>query len=138
VTRSGRYSIYDLPNASYLRAVGVTNSVGNAAFTTIFPGCYPGRYPHIHFEVYMNLERATSYKNRLLTSQMAMPPDACRAIYAASKRYGASAANFTSVRVEQDDVFADSTPRQIAAQTPMVTGGASGAYKGVLTIGISA
>ena len=134
----GRYSIYDLPNASYLRAVGVTNSVGNAAFTTIFPGCYPGRYPHIHFEVYMSLERATSYKNRLLTSQMAMPADACRAIYAASKRYGASAANFTSVSVDRDDVFADSAPRQIAAQTPMVTGGASGAYKGVLTIGISA
>ena len=134
----GRYSIYDLPNASYLRAVGVTDSVGNAAFTTIFPGCYPGRYPHIHFEVYMSLERATSYKNRLLTSQMAMPADACRAIYAASKRYGASAANFTSVSVDRDDVFADSTPRQIAAQTPMVTGGASGAYKGVLTIGISA
>lgn len=134
----GHYSIYDLPNASYLRAVGVTDSVGKAAFTTIFPGCYPGRYPHIHFEVYMSLERATSYRNRLLTSQMAMPADACRAIYAASKSYRASAANFTSVSVERDDVFADSTPRQIAAQTPMVTGGASGAYKGVLTIGMSA
>ena len=134
----GRYSIYDLPNASYLRAVGVTDSAGNAAFTTIFPGCYPGRYPHIHFEVYMSLERATSYKNRLLTSQMAMPADACRTIYAASKRYGTSAANFTSVSVERDDVFTDSTPRQIAAQTPMVTGGASDGYKGVLTIGISA
>jgi protocatechuate 3,4-dioxygenase beta subunit len=133
----GRYSIYDLPNASYLRAVGVANSVGNATFTTIFPGCYPGRYPHIHFEVYMNLDRATSFKNRLLTSQMAMPAEACRAIYAAS-RYGASAANFTSVSIERDDVFADSTPRQIAAQTPMVTRGASGAYKGVLTIAISA
>src|SRR5271167_3957174 len=71
----GRYSIYDLPNASYLRAVGVTDSVGNAAFTTIFPGCYPGRYPHIHFEVYTGLEQATSYKNRLLTSQMAMPAE---------------------------------------------------------------
>jgi protocatechuate 3,4-dioxygenase beta subunit len=134
----GRYSIYDLPNASYLRAVGVTDSAGNAAFTTIVPGCYPGRYPHIHFEVYMSLERATSYKNRLLTSQMAIPADACRAIYAASKRYAGSAANFTSVSVERDYVFADSTPRQIAAQTPMVTDGASGAYKGVLTIGISA
>jgi protocatechuate 3,4-dioxygenase beta subunit len=134
----GRYSIYDLPNVSYLRAVGVTNSVGKAAFTTIFPGCYPGRYPHIHFEVYISLEQATSYKKRLLTSQMAMPADACRAIYAASKSYRASAANFTSVSVERDDVFADSTPRQIAAQTPMVTGGASRAYKGVLTIGMSA
>ena len=47
----GRYSIYEIfPNASYLRAVGATDSLGNAAFTTIFPGCYPGRYPHIHFE----------------------------------------------------------------------------------------
>jgi protocatechuate 3,4-dioxygenase beta subunit len=133
----GRYSIYDLPNASYLRAVGVTNSVGKATFTTIFPGCYPGRYPHIHFEVYASLERATSYQNQLLTSQMAMPTDACRAIYAAS-RYGASAANLTSVSIRRDEVFANSTPRQIAAQTPMVTGGASGVYKGVLTIGISA
>ena len=81
----------------------------------------------------MSLERATSYKNRLLTSQIAMPADACRTIYAASKPYGASAANFTSVSVERDDVFADSaSPRQIAAQTPMVTGGASrSAYKGV-------
>ncbi len=78
----GRYSIYDVPNASYLRAVGVTDTAGKAVFTTIFPGCYPGRYPHIHFEVYISLERATSYKNRLLTSQIAMPADACRAIYA--------------------------------------------------------
>jgi protocatechuate 3,4-dioxygenase beta subunit len=35
----GRYSIYDLPNASYLRAIGVTSPVGKATFTTIFPGC---------------------------------------------------------------------------------------------------
>ena len=134
----GRYSIYDLPDASYLRAVGVTDTAGKAVFTTIFPGCYPGRYPHIHFEVYASLEQATSYKNRLLTSQMAMPADACRAIYAASKHYGASAANFTSVSVERDGVFADSTPRQIAAQTPVVTGGVAGGYKGALTIGMSA
>ena len=133
----GRYSIYDLPNASYLRAVGVTNSVGNAAFTTIFPGCYPGRYPHIHFEVYASLQKATSYKNRLLTSQIAMPADACRAIYA-SKRYGVGAANFASMRVERDEVFGPSTPRQLAAQTLMVTGAVSGGYKGARTIGMSA
>ena len=134
----GRYSIYDLPDASYLRAVGVTDMAGKAIFTTIFPGCYPGRYPHIHFEVYASLEQATSYKNRLLTSQMAMPANACRAIYAASKHYGASAANFTSVSVERDGVFADSTPRQIATQTPVVTGAVAGGYKGALTIGMSA
>ena len=133
----GRYSIYDVPNASYLRAVGVTDKAGKAVFATIFPGCYRGRYPHIHFEVYASLERATSYKNRLLTSQIAMPADACRAIYA-SKVYGVSAANFASMRVERDEVFGQSTPRQIAAQTLMVTRAVSGGYKGALTIGMSA
>ena len=133
-----RYSIYDVPNASYLRAVGVTDEAGKAVFTTIFPGCYPERYPHIHFEVYASLEQATSYKNRLLTSQIAMPADACRAIYRASKRYGVSAANFTSMRVERDEVFAHSTPRQLAAQTLMVTGDVSTGYRGAMTIGMSA
>src|SRR5271168_3439721 len=133
----GRYSIYDVSNASYLRAVGVTDTAGKAVFRTIFPGCYSGRYPHIHFEVYASLQKATSYKNRLLTSQIAMPADACRAIYA-SKRYGVSAANFASMRVERDDVFGQSTPRQIAAQTLMVTRAVSRGDKGALTIGMSA
>jgi protocatechuate 3,4-dioxygenase beta subunit len=133
----GRYSIYDVANASYLRAVGVTDTAGKAVFNTIFPGCYRGRFPHVHFEVYATLEKATSYKNRLLTSQIAMPADACHAIYA-SRRYGASAANFASMRVERDEVFAQSTPSQIAAQTLMVTRAVSGGYKGALTIGMSA
>ena len=108
----GRYSIYDLPNASYLRALGVTNSVGNAALTTIFPGCYPGRYPHIHFEVYMGLEQATSYNNRLLTSQMAMPADACRAVAAAE-----SALNVLIILI--DDVgFGSSSAFGGPCQTP--------------------
>lgn len=134
----GRYSIYDIPNASYLRAVGVTDEAGKAVFTTIFPGCYPGRYPHIHFEVYASLQHATSYKNRLLTSQIAMPADACRAIYRASKRYGFSAANFAGMRVERDEVFGPNTPRQRAAQTLTVTSAVSGGYKGATTIGMSA
>ena len=42
------------------------------------------------------------------------------------------------MRVEGDEVFGQSTPRQIAAQTLMVTRAVSGGYKGALTIGMSA
>ena len=42
------------------------------------------------------------------------------------------------MRVEGDEVFGQSTPRQIAAQTLMVTRAVSGGYKGTLTIGMSA
>jgi hypothetical protein len=44
----------------------------------------------------------------------------------------------TSMRVERDEVFGPSTPRQLAAQTLMVTGAVSGGYKGAMTIGMSA
>ncbi|MDV3457478.1 hypothetical protein RZN05_10825 [Sphingomonas sp. HF-S4] len=55
--RDGKYSLYDLPNESYLRGVGVTDANGQVSFTTIFPGCYAGRWPHIHFEVFLEPEQ---------------------------------------------------------------------------------
>ena len=63
-----------------------------------------------------------------------MPADACRAIYAL-KLYGVSAANFASMKVEGDEVFGQSTPRQIAAQTLIVTRAVSDGYKGALRSG---
>jgi len=132
----GRYSIYDLPNASYLRAVGVTDSVGNAAFTTIFPGCYPGRYPHIHFEIYPSLALATSYTNQVLTSQMAMPRDICSAVYSGSTGYSASVSNLAAVTTSSDNVFSSSTAAQIAAQTPSLSGTVANGYTGTIQIGV--
>ena len=112
----GRYSIYDLPDASYLRAVGVTDAAGTMNFTTIFPGCYPGRYPHMHFEVYSSLEQATNYRNRILTSQLAMPQEACRLAYA-SQFYGVSRKNLERSPLDRDGIFSNNTPKQLSAQT---------------------
>ena len=57
---------------------------GQVKFTTIFPACYSGRWPHIHFEVYPSLAKATNSANKIATSQMALPEAACKTVYATS------------------------------------------------------
>ena len=51
-------------------------------FKSIFPAAYSGRWPHIHFEVYPSLAAATSAGNKLTTSQLALPEDTCKLVYA--------------------------------------------------------
>jgi protocatechuate 3,4-dioxygenase beta subunit len=133
---AGRYSIYDLPEASYLRAVGVTDERGNVTFTTIFPGCYRGRFPHMHFEVYPSLDKATDYNNRILTSQLAMPDALCATTYESNPVYADSVANFADSPLAGDGIFANNTPRQLAAQTPELTGDPTAGYRGQVVIGL--
>ena len=54
-----------------LRGVAKTNGHGTAYFKTIFPGCYDGRWPHIRFEVYSSVAKATSGGPIVKTSQLA-------------------------------------------------------------------
>lgn len=133
---AGRYSIYNLENETYLRAVGVSDAQGRVAFRTILPGCYPGRYPHMHFEIYRSLEAATDYTHRLLTSQLAMPAAQCRDVYDAVAAYKASVAPFSGVSLETDGIFRDNTPVQLAAQTPLFEGDAKTGFKASVTIGL--
>lgn len=132
----GHYSIYDLPNATYLRAVGVADAGGVVRFTTIVPGCYPGRFPHMHFEVYRSLEEATSYKARLLTSQLAVPADVCKAAYGSAAVYAASIKNLERSPLDRDMIFADNTPKQLAAQTLQAAGDATSGYKASVVVGL--
>ena len=132
----GRYSMYDLPDATYLRAVGITDAAGNVTFKTIVPGCYPGRYPHMHFEVYPSLDKATIHENRILTSQLAMPEPVCQAVYQGAPEYGESLAHFARSTIARDGIFANNTPKQIAAQTPTLTGTIAGGYRGGIVVGI--
>lgn len=135
---SGHYSIYDRPDASYLRAVGESDAEGKVTFTTILPGCYRGRCPHMHFEVYPSLALATGYKNRLLTSQLAIPPGVCQQTYASDPRYRGSLENFAASPLDKDMIFADNTPKQLAAQTLALSGDPASGYRGAVTIGIKA
>ncbi|HVH00588.1 MAG TPA: hypothetical protein VM844_07460, partial [Miltoncostaeaceae bacterium] len=82
--REGRYSLYDpaIASENYLRGVQASDAQGAVAFTSVWPGAYSGRWPHIHFEVYPSLAEATRGGSKLVTSQIALPEDACRRVYA--------------------------------------------------------
>jgi protocatechuate 3,4-dioxygenase beta subunit len=134
----GRYSIYDLPAADYLRGVGVTDEQGRVIMTTIIPGCYLGRTPHMHFEVYPSLAKATEVGNRLLTSQFVVPAETCKAVYAQNPAYAASSANLVGSPLNRDMVFSDNTPKQLAAQTLGLTGTPTTGYQASVTIGLKA
>ncbi|WP_240651375.1 MULTISPECIES: intradiol ring-cleavage dioxygenase [unclassified Variovorax] len=135
--RDGNYSLYSAPTESYLRGVQVTDSNGQVTFTTIFPGCYSGRWPHIHFEVFQSLSTATTGKNSVLTSQLAMPSAVCSAVYPYATGYTKSVANFAAISLSTDNVFGDNTSAQIAAMTPTMSGSVAAGYTATATIGIA-
>ena len=106
--RDGQYSLYSqgLTGENYLRGVQETDADGAVRFTAIFPACYSGRWPHIHFEVYPSLTKATNGSNKIATSQIALLEDTCRAVYATSG-YEQSASNLSRVSLDRDNVFGD-------------------------------
>ena len=133
----GKYSLYDLPNESYLRGVQVSDANGEVSFQTIVPGCYSGRYPHIHFEVYPTLASATTYRNLRLVSQLAIPSAVAGAVYSGSAAYTGSTANFARVTTSSDNVLGDNSAAQIAAMTPALTGDVTAGYAGSVTVGLA-
>ncbi len=134
--REGRYSLYSdgVTEQNYLRGVQVADASGNLGFTSVFPGCYAGRWPHLHFEVYDSLEVAVAGANARLTSQIALPKDACDAVYAADSGYSQSISNLSRISLDRDNVFGDGWTAEMATMggTPATTMTAS------LTIGVAA
>lgn len=122
--RDGQYSLYDeaIVDENFLRGVQEADADGALEFTTIFPGCYDGRWPHMHFEVYPSLDDATSATNKSRTSQLALPQDACEAVYA-TEGYESSAGNLAGVSLDSDMVFADGHSLQLATVTGSVEEG---------------
>jgi protocatechuate 3,4-dioxygenase beta subunit len=104
----GRYSLYSqgVTNENFLRGVAETDASGVATFQSIFPGCYQGRWPHVHFEVYPSLDRATAQATKIATSQIALPADTCQSVYGTTG-YEASVQTFGEVSLATDMVFAD-------------------------------
>jgi protocatechuate 3,4-dioxygenase beta subunit len=133
-TRDGGYSMYSsgIVGENYLRGVQEADSQGVIAFQTIFPGCYDGRMPHVHFEVYPSLAKATSAANRIKTSQFSFPLASLNEAYTAAG-YEASVRNLARISFATDNVFSDGTSLQMAS----VTGNATQGYVATLTVGVS-
>ncbi len=132
--RDGEYSLYGATTQNYLRGVQETDANGLVTFTTIFPACYSGRMPHIHIEVYRSTTTATSYTNKLKTTQLAFPTDVCSTVYSTATGYSASVTNFASISFATDNVFSDGTSTEMAT----VTGSVADGYVVSLQVGISA
>ena len=123
--RDGGYSLYSqaVSDENYLRGVQEADDSGLVTFQSIFPACYTGRWPHIHFEVYPSLELAKDEGNRIATSQIALPKDACDIVYA-TDGYTQSVQNLSQVSLASDNVFRDdSAVRQLGTVTGDVAGG---------------
>jgi protocatechuate 3,4-dioxygenase beta subunit len=123
--RDGGYSLYSqaVSDENYLRGVQEADDSGLVTFQSIFPACYSGRWPHIHFEVYPSLELAKDEGNRIATSQIALPKDACDLVYA-TDGYSQSVQNLSQVSLASDNVFRDdSAVRQLGNVTGDVAGG---------------
>ncbi|MER6179247.1 intradiol ring-cleavage dioxygenase [Streptomyces sp. NPDC001652] len=129
--REGNYSLYTegVTDENYLRGVQETDDKGQVTFTSIFPGCYTGRWPHVHFEVYADLEDATAATSITNTSQLAFPKDVCDTVYA-TDGYSASVSNLGQLSIGTDMVFRDGYDQQMAA----VTGSVERGYTATLTI----
>ncbi|MEU4647973.1 dioxygenase [Nocardia fluminea] len=134
--REGRYSLYTegATEQNYLRGVQVADDEGTVRFTSIFPACYAGRWPHIHFEVYDSLTTAVAGDNARLTSQIALPQDACTAVFDADPGYVNSTRNLSGVTLASDGVFGDGWDAELAT----VTGTPTTAMSVSLTIGVAA
>lgn len=131
---TGLYSLYDVPEANWLRGVGIADADGKIRFTTIFPGCYDGRWPHFHFEVFKDAEAAVSGEASLLTAQIALPEAECAEVYASDARYANGTRNLGRITLETDNVFADNTEAQLAQQTMALTGDVTNGFSGTVTI----
>jgi protocatechuate 3,4-dioxygenase beta subunit len=129
--QAGRYSLYSpgATNENYLRGVQAAGADGIVTFTSVFPACYAGRWPHIHFEVYPSLAKATDAGNKIATSQIALPEDICSQVYATSG-YEQSVQNLAGVSLARDNVFGDDGGVH-------ELGAISGAIAGGLTVDLS-
>ncbi|MFJ4224014.1 intradiol ring-cleavage dioxygenase [Microbacterium sp. NPDC089695] len=133
-TAQGEYSMYSsgLEDVTYLRGVQVADADGRVSFTSIFPGCYSGRWPHIHFEVYPDVDAITDSANAIATSQMALPEDACTAVYADS-RYDGSTQNLAQTSLASDNVFGDDAA---ALQLATISGDTGSGYTASLVVAV--
>jgi protocatechuate 3,4-dioxygenase beta subunit len=120
----GNYSLYSngVTEENYLRGVQETDADGAVTFASIYPAAYSGRWPHVHFEVYSSLAAATNATDKLRTSQLALPKDACTLVYA-TDGYESSVDNLAATSLDIDNVFSDGYSLQLATVTGDVTTG---------------
>jgi protocatechuate 3,4-dioxygenase beta subunit len=122
--RDGDYSMYgqNLADANYLRGVQVALADGVVEFTSIFPGAEVGRWPHLNLQIYSDIQHATDGGDKLRTTQIALPKEACEAVYA-SPGYEQSKDRLAQVSLDTDPVFQNGYSLELAKASGSVSRG---------------
>ncbi|MFP9112534.1 intradiol ring-cleavage dioxygenase [Flavobacterium sp. RHBU_3] len=126
--KDGNYSEYggtnmqstDYTSVHFLRGRQTTDSNGQVAFTSIFPGWYSGRATHIHVHIY------NSAGNSLLITQIAFPEGSNSAVAQvnAATTYGYTKGMTGYTYNANDNIFSDDTTgSEIATVSGSVSAG---------------
>ncbi len=76
----------------------------------------------MHFEVFPSLGEATGAGSKLITSQLALPEDACSLVYATAG-YEQSVQNLAQTSLDTDMVFSDGYSTQLGTVSGSVDSG---------------
>ena len=84
-------------------------------------------------EVFRSANSATSFTNKLHTSQIALPPDVCQTVYAGASGYAKSVVNLSRISFATDGIFSDGHATQLATLSGSVAAG----YAASLVVGVA-
>nr|WP_322625927.1 intradiol ring-cleavage dioxygenase [uncultured Flavobacterium sp.] len=137
--KDGNYSEYggtqmqstNYTSVHFLRGRQTTDSNGQVAFTSIFPGWYSGRATHIHVHIY------NSAGTSLLITQIAFPEGTNSAVVQvnAATAYGYTKGMSGYTYNASDNVFSDDTT---GSEIATLTGSVSNGFELTHTINVSA
>ena len=109
--------------STFFRGIQLTDSNGQARFTTIYPGWYSGRVTHIHVEVFINSVLKA-------TTQLAFPDSLTTTVYNILL-YSAHGQN--SIKNASDGIFSDSYNSEMLT----ITGDVSNGFIATFQIGVA-
>jgi protocatechuate 3,4-dioxygenase beta subunit len=125
----GEYSdVQNLTSENFLRGYQYTDSNGQVAFTTIYPGWYTGRSVHIHIKV--RIFNSSGNLTTEATTQLFFADSISTAVYSANATYSRSGTRDTLNSA--DSIYNEESPALLVS----LTGDATSGYAGTVSIGI--
>jgi protocatechuate 3,4-dioxygenase beta subunit len=125
----GEYSdVQNLTSENFLRGYQYTDSNGQVAFTTIYPGWYSGRTVHIHIKV--RIFDSSGNVTTEATTQLFFADSNSTAVYSANSTYSRSGTRDTVNAL--DSIYNEESPALLVS----LTGDATSGYAGTVSIGI--
>jgi len=108
--RDGLYSLYTIPQESYLRGTQVSDENGRLDFVTVFRDAIPAAGRICIWRNFASLADATNGKNSGAHDAARFARDVCADVYGNAKGYEGSRNPFSHVSIAGDVSFGDNTP----------------------------